>query len=349
MLPDRDIHGVETLWQPFGPIDVVSLGDVEVPPTLPARARRRVGNRRCPLALLRPGPVLRRAGGGRRGARGRRPAALWQPLRRPRARGPGRAPGGRRPGDAGHRGHLHRLRGGHRGGPALALRHHPPGHPLRRVAAHRGGPGPAAQRPQPVHRRRVPRPALRSAPGVVPSELVTGSPNFRRECVGVDPPGGIWAHICGSDLIRDADGTVLRAGGQPAGPVGRLLPAREPDGGQARLPRDVPPLQHRAGRPLHRAAGQPAGLGVPVDRRPHHRGADPGDLQLGLLRARLSGPAARRGAGRGQRPGGAGRRLRLRPDHRRAPAGRRHLPPDRRPLPRSRGLPCPTRCSGCPG
>jgi uncharacterized circularly permuted ATP-grasp superfamily protein len=44
--------------------------------------------------------------------------------------------------------------------------------------------------------------------GIVPSELVTGSPNFRRECVGVDPPGGIWAHICGSDLIRDADGTV---------------------------------------------------------------------------------------------------------------------------------------------
>ena len=24
----------------------------------------------------------------------------------------------------------------------------------------------------------------------------------------MDPPGGIWAHICGSDLIRDADGTV---------------------------------------------------------------------------------------------------------------------------------------------
>jgi uncharacterized circularly permuted ATP-grasp superfamily protein len=45
--------------------------------------------------------------------------------------------------------------------------------------------------------------------GVVPSELVTGSPNFRRECVGVEPPGGIWAHICGSDLIRDGDGTVF--------------------------------------------------------------------------------------------------------------------------------------------
>jgi uncharacterized circularly permuted ATP-grasp superfamily protein len=44
--------------------------------------------------------------------------------------------------------------------------------------------------------------------GVVPAELVTGSPNFRQECVGVDPPGGIWAHICGSDLIRDDEGAL---------------------------------------------------------------------------------------------------------------------------------------------
>lgn len=43
--------------------------------------------------------------------------------------------------------------------------------------------------------------------GLVPPELVTGSPTFRRECVGIDPPGGIWAHICGSDLVRDGDGT----------------------------------------------------------------------------------------------------------------------------------------------
>ena len=43
--------------------------------------------------------------------------------------------------------------------------------------------------------------------GLIPPELVTGSPTFRRECVGIDPPGGIWAHICGSDLIRDGDGT----------------------------------------------------------------------------------------------------------------------------------------------
>ena len=44
--------------------------------------------------------------------------------------------------------------------------------------------------------------------GVVPAELITGSPNYRPECVGVSPPFGVWAHISGSDLVRDADGTI---------------------------------------------------------------------------------------------------------------------------------------------
>jgi uncharacterized circularly permuted ATP-grasp superfamily protein len=43
--------------------------------------------------------------------------------------------------------------------------------------------------------------------GVVPAELVMGSPSFRPECMGADPPGRIWAHICGSDLVRGEDGT----------------------------------------------------------------------------------------------------------------------------------------------
>ncbi len=43
--------------------------------------------------------------------------------------------------------------------------------------------------------------------GVLPADIVMGSPNFRPECMGVDPPGGIWAHVCGSDLVRGEDGT----------------------------------------------------------------------------------------------------------------------------------------------
>jgi uncharacterized circularly permuted ATP-grasp superfamily protein len=44
--------------------------------------------------------------------------------------------------------------------------------------------------------------------GVFPAEVLAKSVNFRPQCVGVDPPLGIWAHICGSDLVRDADGTI---------------------------------------------------------------------------------------------------------------------------------------------
>ena len=43
---------------------------------------------------------------------------------------------------------------------------------------------------------------------VFPRELLAESVNFRPQCVGVKPPLGVWAHICGSDLVRDADGTL---------------------------------------------------------------------------------------------------------------------------------------------
>jgi uncharacterized circularly permuted ATP-grasp superfamily protein len=44
--------------------------------------------------------------------------------------------------------------------------------------------------------------------GIFPAEILAASVNFRPQCVGVDPPLGIWAHICGSDLVRDGDGTM---------------------------------------------------------------------------------------------------------------------------------------------
>ena len=46
------------------------------------------------------------------------------------------------------------------------------------------------------------------ADGVFPAELLEHSVNFRPECRGVSPRFGVWAHICGSDLVRDADGTM---------------------------------------------------------------------------------------------------------------------------------------------
>ena len=45
--------------------------------------------------------------------------------------------------------------------------------------------------------------------GVVPAELVFGSRNFRREMMGFDVPGGVYAHVGGVDLVRDGDGRYL--------------------------------------------------------------------------------------------------------------------------------------------
>lgn len=43
---------------------------------------------------------------------------------------------------------------------------------------------------------------------IFPAELLQNSKNFRQQCIGVKPPLNIWAHICGSDLVRDKDGTL---------------------------------------------------------------------------------------------------------------------------------------------
>ena len=38
--------------------------------------------------------------------------------------------------------------------------------------------------------------------GLIPEDLVLNNPAFEAEMVGVQPPGGIWAHICGVDVVR---------------------------------------------------------------------------------------------------------------------------------------------------
>ena len=44
--------------------------------------------------------------------------------------------------------------------------------------------------------------------GVFPPEVVASSRNFRPQCVGHMPRFGVWAHVCGTDLVRDRDGTI---------------------------------------------------------------------------------------------------------------------------------------------
>ncbi len=42
--------------------------------------------------------------------------------------------------------------------------------------------------------------------GIIPEELVLSASGYRRECIGLNPPGGIWCHITGTDLVRGGDG-----------------------------------------------------------------------------------------------------------------------------------------------
>ena len=42
--------------------------------------------------------------------------------------------------------------------------------------------------------------------GIVPLDLITSSANYLHQMVGVDPPGGIYNHISGTDLIKHSDG-----------------------------------------------------------------------------------------------------------------------------------------------
>ena len=43
---------------------------------------------------------------------------------------------------------------------------------------------------------------------VVPHHLVASSRDFLKACVGAQPAHGVWANVCGTDLIRDKDGTI---------------------------------------------------------------------------------------------------------------------------------------------
>jgi uncharacterized circularly permuted ATP-grasp superfamily protein len=42
--------------------------------------------------------------------------------------------------------------------------------------------------------------------GIVPWELVVTRPAFARAAHRITPPGGVWCHVSGCDLVRDADG-----------------------------------------------------------------------------------------------------------------------------------------------
>ncbi len=44
--------------------------------------------------------------------------------------------------------------------------------------------------------------------GIFPVEVLAVSKNFRKQCRGITPRYGVWAHVCGTDLVRDQNGTM---------------------------------------------------------------------------------------------------------------------------------------------
>ena len=65
--------------------------------------------------------------------------------------------------------------------------------------------------------------------GLIPPDLVIGASGYRRECVGLRVPKDIYIHICGTDLIRDADGhyLVLEDNGRTPSGVSYVLKNRQ--------------------------------------------------------------------------------------------------------------------------
>jgi uncharacterized circularly permuted ATP-grasp superfamily protein len=43
---------------------------------------------------------------------------------------------------------------------------------------------------------------------VIPEEVIRSAASFRPQCRGIDPPGRVWCHITGTDLVRHGDGVV---------------------------------------------------------------------------------------------------------------------------------------------
>ena len=64
--------------------------------------------------------------------------------------------------------------------------------------------------------------------GKVPWQLVVSRPAFARAAHGIRPPGGVYCHVSGCDLVRDADGAWKVLEDNVRTPSRHLVRAREP-------------------------------------------------------------------------------------------------------------------------
>jgi uncharacterized circularly permuted ATP-grasp superfamily protein len=43
---------------------------------------------------------------------------------------------------------------------------------------------------------------------VIPEEVIRSATFYRPQCIGINPPGRVWCHITGTDLVRHGDGQI---------------------------------------------------------------------------------------------------------------------------------------------
>jgi len=43
---------------------------------------------------------------------------------------------------------------------------------------------------------------------IIPEEVIHSAAFYRSQCMGINPPGGVWCHITGTDLVRHGDGQI---------------------------------------------------------------------------------------------------------------------------------------------
>ncbi len=43
---------------------------------------------------------------------------------------------------------------------------------------------------------------------VVPEDIIRSATSFREQCIGLNPPNGVWCHVTGTDLVRDDNGVI---------------------------------------------------------------------------------------------------------------------------------------------
>ena len=177
------------------------------------------------------------------------------------------------------------------------------------------------------------------------------APHFARAAHGIRPPGGVYCHVAGCDLVRDADGTwkVLEDNVRTPSGISYVLENR------VAMTRLLPELfDHYRVRPVDH---YPALLLDGAARRSRRRGGeergdgrrlDAGPAQLRLLRARVPRPPDGRRARRGVRPRRPRRRLLHAHDPRPRSASTRSTAGSTT-TSSTRSSSGPTRCSACPG